>query len=81
MAFVAPAEGCAYALLDLPVGSSATEVKQRYYQLAKETHPDTLPTPTALASDGGRLAAEDLGPSVDARLQKFLAVQVRWMLQ
>ena len=54
----------AYDVLGLPIGSSSSDVKKRYYQLAKETHPDTMPAATEV----------DEATSADS-LKRFLAVQ------
>ena len=54
----------AYGVLGLPIGSSSSDVKKRYYQLAKETHPDTMSSATEVDEEA----------SADS-LKKFLAVQ------
>ena len=51
----------AFVLLGLEPGASAREIKRKYFELAKKTHPDVL---AQQARQAARAAAADTGPKV-----------------
>ena len=51
----------AYILLGLQPGATAREIKQKYYALAKQTHPDVI---AREAKEAAARAAADMGPKV-----------------
>jgi|EP00908_Phaeocystis_cordata_P017562 hypothetical protein len=46
-ASTAAAQPCPWAVLGLPPGSEKPKIKARFYELAKQTHPDVAPAATA----------------------------------